>query len=91
MEPTIVDTGVVLLLVRSGAADVGLMCSRGDLGGMATADLAEESSVVLLPPDHRLAKRSTVALAELTREDAYLEFSPPDPSIRSSIWSPSAG
>ncbi|WP_307848837.1 LysR family transcriptional regulator [Microbispora oryzae] len=65
--------------LRSGAADVGLMCSRGDLGGMATADLAEESAVVLLPPDHRLAKRSAVALAELTPEDAYLQFPPPGP------------
>ncbi|MFG1865852.1 LysR family transcriptional regulator [Microbispora bryophytorum] len=75
----VVFTNDQLGALRSGAADVALMCSRGDLGGMATADLAEESSVVLLPPDHRLAKRSAVTLAELTREDAYLEFPPPDP------------
>ena len=64
--------------LRSGAADVGLMCGRGDLEGMATAELTEESSVVLLPPGHRLTKRSAVALAELTREEAYREFYPPE-------------
>jgi DNA-binding transcriptional LysR family regulator len=64
--------------LHNGTADIGLMCGRGDLGGMTTAELAQESSVALLPPDHRLAKRSAVTVAELSREDAYREYCPTD-------------
>ncbi|GAA1280009.1 LysR family transcriptional regulator [Planotetraspora silvatica] len=75
----VVFTHDQLGVLRSGAADVGLMCGRDDLGGMTSVDVAEESAVVLLPPDHRLAGRSAVALAELTREDAYRDSVPPYP------------
>ncbi|MEO3873363.1 LysR family transcriptional regulator [Nonomuraea sp. B12E4] len=64
--------------LRSGVADLGLMCARGDLDGMTTVELAQESAVALLPPGHRLAGRPAVVFAELAGEDAYRENRPTD-------------
>lgn len=64
--------------LRSGAADVALMCGTHDLDGMSAVELAEEPSVVLLPPDHRLAGRPAVTSAEVARDGAYREHCPAD-------------
>ncbi|WP_204071617.1 LysR family transcriptional regulator [Planotetraspora phitsanulokensis] len=64
--------------LHSGAADIGLMCGRGDLDGMASVEVAQESAVALLPPEHRLAGRSAVTFAELAGEDTYRELCPAD-------------
>ncbi|WP_394618619.1 LysR family transcriptional regulator [Lentzea sp. JNUCC 0626] len=64
--------------LRTGAADVALMCGTNDAAGFERVDLTEEKAVVLLPPEHPLARRPFVLLAEISEEDAYREQCPDD-------------
>jgi DNA-binding transcriptional LysR family regulator len=62
--------------LQTGAADVGLMCGRGDLGGLEFTELADEKTVVLLPSDHHLAARPWVTVDEVTRDPAFRPHCP---------------
>ncbi|PZG06399.1 LysR family transcriptional regulator [Nonomuraea aridisoli] len=62
--------------LRTGAADLALMCGRGELDGLARAELTRESSVALLPPGHRLAGRAALTHADLAGEAAYRDHRP---------------
>lgn len=57
--------------VQAGAADVALMCGRGDLRGYTHTEIAEERTVVLLPTDHPLASRTTVTLDDITGDPTF--------------------
>jgi DNA-binding transcriptional LysR family regulator len=67
--------------LRDGTADVALMCGRGDITGFGMAELVEERSVVLLPPEHPLATRPFVTMAELSEQSAYRPHCRPEDSL----------
>ncbi|MGC0380291.1 LysR family transcriptional regulator [Streptomyces sp. SAI-129] len=55
--------------VRDGRADVALLYAPfDDMSGLDHETLLVEGRVVVLPPDHRLASRSAVTLADLAQE-----------------------
>ncbi|MEV4045951.1 DNA-binding transcriptional LysR family regulator [Streptomyces sp. SAI-195] len=55
--------------VRDGRADVALLYAPfDDMSGLDHETLLVEGRVVILPPDHRLASRSEVTLADLAQE-----------------------
>ncbi|WP_318216641.1 LysR family transcriptional regulator [Streptomyces sp. SCL15-6] len=55
--------------VRDGRADVALLYAPfDDMTGLDHESLTVEGRVAILPPDHRLASRSEVALADLAQE-----------------------
>ncbi|MET9910990.1 LysR family transcriptional regulator [Streptomyces sp. NPDC006476] len=55
--------------LRDGRADAGLLYAPfDDLGGLATETLHVEDRVAVLPGEHRLAGRDTVALGDLSDE-----------------------
>ncbi|WP_121703060.1 LysR family transcriptional regulator [Streptomyces sp. BBFR25] len=55
--------------VRDGRADVALLYAPfDDMTGLDHETLLVEGRVAILPPDHRLASRSTVTLADLAQE-----------------------
>lgn len=55
--------------VRDGRADVALLYAPfDDLTGLDHETLMVEGRVAILPPDHRLASRSEVTLADLAQE-----------------------
>ncbi|MFI8487502.1 LysR family transcriptional regulator [Streptomyces rubrogriseus] len=55
--------------VRDGRADVALLYAPfDDMTGLDHETLAVEGRVAILPPDHRLAARPEVTLADLARE-----------------------
>ncbi|MGX1032852.1 LysR substrate-binding domain-containing protein [Streptomyces sp. SAI-097] len=55
--------------VRDGRADVALLYAPfDDMSGLDHETLLVEGRVVILPPDHRLASRSAVTLADLAQE-----------------------
>lgn len=55
--------------VRDGRADVALLYAPfDDMTGLDHETLAVEGRVAILPPDHRLASRSEITLADLAQE-----------------------
>nr|WP_225955506.1 LysR family transcriptional regulator [Kibdelosporangium phytohabitans] len=55
--------------VRSGRLDLALLgLPEADLSGLVVRPLADWPYIVMLPPDHALAGRTSVSLAELARE-----------------------
>ncbi|MEU6673894.1 LysR family transcriptional regulator [Streptomyces sp. NPDC046925] len=55
--------------LRDGRADVALLYAPfDDMAGLDHTTLAVEGRVAILPPDHRLAARPQVTLAELSQE-----------------------
>jgi DNA-binding transcriptional LysR family regulator len=77
-EVEVVFTRDQLDALQTGAADVGLMCGRGDLGGLEFTELADESTVVLLPSDHRLATRAWITVDEVVRDSEFRPYCPED-------------
>ncbi len=71
------DQGAAL---RSGAADVALLCDSEELDGLETIEAATEEAVVLLPAAHRLAGCAAVTLAQLRDEDGF-QAEPPVTSL----------
>ncbi|WP_410611148.1 LysR family transcriptional regulator [Amycolatopsis sp. lyj-109] len=55
-------------VVRAGSADVSLTCGYDDLGGLEFTDLAEETTVALLPRDHPLARKPAVSAADIAQD-----------------------
>ncbi|PAP74190.1 LysR family transcriptional regulator [Rubrivirga marina] len=67
--------------VREGRADVGLVLLPVDERDLAVRRLGEAPTVVVLPADHRLAGRETVALAELADEPQVAWARDPAPEV----------
>jgi Transcriptional regulator len=61
-------TGKVYEDVVSGAVDVGIVACAEERPGIETAPFADEQMVVLCSPEHPLASRSEVSLADLQNE-----------------------
>lgn len=67
-------------VLRGGHADLSLMIaspnadgtSKHDLTDLAIVDLLEDPMFLMLPADHELADRETVAIEELSKEDWIL-------------------
>jgi DNA-binding transcriptional LysR family regulator len=58
-----------IAMLRDGRADVALLHRpSNDLAGLDTEDLLTEPQIVVLPPDHPLADRESVELADLRDE-----------------------
>ena len=58
----------VIALVQSDEADVGLGVFAGRAPGLAFTPLLKDRLEAVLPPGHRLARGTTISLAELARE-----------------------
>ena len=56
-------------LVAEGAADVGIVAGTVDVGALATYPFRSDRFVVVAPPDHPLAARSSVRFAEVLDYD----------------------
>jgi DNA-binding transcriptional LysR family regulator len=64
--------------LRTGRADIALLCvGTDDTSGLRTALLTVEAPFALIPRDHPLAGRSTVATAELRQDPAFDLVPPP--------------
>lgn len=62
------DSTQAIAAVRSGEAELGFIEVSGSLPGLRSRVVARDEVVVVVPPDHRWARRSTpVTLAELDR------------------------
>jgi DNA-binding transcriptional LysR family regulator len=70
-------------MLRDGRADVALLHRpSNDLTGLDTEDLRTEPQIVVLRPEHPLAGRESVELADLRGEDlARWPESAPDPAL----------
>lgn len=64
-----IEDGELLALVRSGALDVAFVESHTTQSGLTDVELMKDRFLALVPPGHRLAHRSSIALAELDGED----------------------
>jgi LysR family transcriptional regulator, benzoate and cis,cis-muconate-responsive activator of ben and cat genes len=51
--------------LHTGAADVALMCATSTTNGLQLLELGDERPVAALPAGHRLAARSSLAMADL--------------------------
>ncbi|HEX4250902.1 MAG TPA: LysR family transcriptional regulator [Pseudonocardia sp.] len=63
--------------VRSGAADVALVCGTADLDGLDVAEVATESAVALLPAADPLAARTSLTSHELRADHRFQAECPP--------------
>ncbi|MCE7002852.1 LysR family transcriptional regulator [Kibdelosporangium philippinense] len=75
-EVKVVFTTDQIGALRTGAADIGLACGTTDTEGFETILLAEEKSVALLPPHHRLAGQAAVTLEDLARDPEFVHQPP---------------
>ncbi|MGW0997257.1 LysR family transcriptional regulator [Streptomyces sp. NPDC002523] len=62
--------------VRSGQADVALLCATEDLRDLESSDVAEEYPVALMPASHPLAGQRSIPLARLRGDPAYVPECP---------------
>jgi DNA-binding transcriptional LysR family regulator len=69
VEVTLIESGgtVQKRALRSGEIDIGLVYALPD-AGFAYRELEPESLVIVLPEDHSLAAKDSVAIAELAQE-----------------------
>jgi DNA-binding transcriptional LysR family regulator len=65
----------LLAMVREGELDVALVAATEHLGGLVQTELGREPLVVLLPPEHPLAGRSSLGWRDLAAED-FIDFHP---------------
>jgi DNA-binding transcriptional LysR family regulator len=66
--------------LRSGGADVALMCATSMTGGgLDRLELGEERPVVALPAGHRVAGRSTLAMADIRSLPEFSDTLPNEP------------
>jgi DNA-binding transcriptional LysR family regulator len=65
--------------LHSGVADVALMCATSTTSGLELLELGEERPVAALPASHRLASRSTLAMADIRRLPEFSEALPNEP------------
>ena len=65
--------------LRTQAADVALMCATGTTNGLELLELGDERPVAALPVGHRLAARSSLAMADLHSLPEFSDALPPEP------------
>jgi DNA-binding transcriptional LysR family regulator len=65
--------------LQSGAADVALMCATSTTDGLELLELGDERPVAALPASHRLARRSTLTVADLRRLPEFSDELPNEP------------
>ena len=65
--------------LRTGAADVVLMCATGTTDGLELLELGDERPMAVLPAGHRLAARSSLAMADLHSLPGFSDALPHEP------------
>ena len=65
--------------LRTGAADVALMCATSTTDGLERLELGDERPVAALPAGHRLAARSSLAMADLHSLPGFSDGLPNEP------------
>jgi hypothetical protein len=65
--------------LRTGAADVALMCVTSAVAGLELLELGDERPVAALPAGHPLAARSSLAMADLRSLQEFSEALPHEP------------
>jgi DNA-binding transcriptional LysR family regulator len=65
--------------LHSGAADLTLMCATSSTNGLELLELGEERPVAALPGGHRLAARSSLAMADLHSLPEFSDTLPYEP------------
>jgi DNA-binding transcriptional LysR family regulator len=65
--------------LRTGAADVVLMCATSTTDGLERLELGDERPVAALPAGHRLAARSSLAMADLHSLPEFSDALPNEP------------
>jgi DNA-binding transcriptional LysR family regulator len=65
--------------LHTGAADVALMCVTSTTNGLELLELGDERPVAALPADHRLAARSSLAMADLHSLPEFSDALPNEP------------
>jgi len=65
--------------LHTGAADVTLMCATSTTDGLDLLELGDERPVAALPAGHRLAARSSLALADLRSLPEFSDTLPHEP------------
>jgi DNA-binding transcriptional LysR family regulator len=65
--------------LHTGAADVALMCATSGANGLELLELGEERPVAALPAGHRLAARSSLAMADLRSLTEFSDALPHEP------------
>jgi hypothetical protein len=65
--------------LHSGVADVALMCATSTTDGVELLELGDERPVAALPAGHRLAGRSTLAMADLRNLPEFSDALPNEP------------
>jgi DNA-binding transcriptional LysR family regulator len=65
--------------LRTGAADVVLMCATSTTDGLERLELGDERPVAALPAGHRLAARSSLAMADLHSLPGFSDELPNEP------------
>ena len=65
--------------LRTGAADVVLMCATSTTDGLERLELGDERPVAALPAGHRLAARSSLAMADLHSLPGFSDRLPNEP------------
>lgn len=65
--------------LHTGAADVTLMCATSTTNGLELLELGDERPVAALPAGHRLAARSSLAMADLYSLPEFSDALPHEP------------
>jgi DNA-binding transcriptional LysR family regulator len=65
--------------LHTGAADVALMCATSTTNGLELLQLGDERPVAALPASHRLAARSSLAMADLHSLPEFSDALPNEP------------
>jgi DNA-binding transcriptional LysR family regulator len=65
--------------LRTGAADVALMCVTSAVAGLELLELGDERPVAALPAGHPLASRSSLAMADLRGLPEFSDVLPHEP------------
>jgi DNA-binding transcriptional LysR family regulator len=65
--------------LHTGAADVALMCATSTTNGLELLELGDERPVAALPTGHRLAARSSLAMADLLSLPEFSDALPHEP------------
>lgn len=65
--------------LHAGSADIALMCATSTTNGLELLELGDERPVAALPAGHRLAARSSLAMADLLSLPEFSDALPHEP------------
>lgn len=77
-----VEPGELTALVRSGVLDVAFVESVEGEAGLMSVELMKDLYVALIPPNHALAARASISLADFAGEDLVAASAPDVCSLR---------